>query len=299
MKKSGTIYKVCKSIADKVFSLIALISPTMLSKIRYRMNMGKKLNLSAPEEFNEKLMWLKLNTYYMNPLVEQCADKVRVREYVIDRGCRETLIDNIGIYEKPEDIPWGELPEQFVLKCNHGAGYNILCCDKQKLNIDETCRQLRKWMKMDYSLPYAEMQYHRIKPLILCEKYLTPESGEVPDDYKVYCFDGKAECIMVCQGRDTGECRYYFFDREWNWLKWNRSAMDYQTVDCKKPVCLDRLLYYAETLSKGFPFVRMDFYVMGEKVFFGEMTFTPCGCVDQAYTEIGNRELSRRLVLPI
>ena len=295
LRKNKFIYNTYMCIKENFLCLLSLFSPAAVSRIRYRQIIGKRLDLEHPKEFNEKLMWLKLNVYNKNPLVAQCADKVRVRDYVRSLGCEEILVDKIGVYEKTEMIPWEKLPRQFVLKCNHGAGYNIICTDKQELDVPETCRKLNRWLKTDYSLKYAEVQYHKIKPLILCEKFIQPEHGNVPDDYKVYCFDGKAECIMVCQERDRGDCKFYFFDRDWNWLKWNISSEKLLSADCKKPECLDKLLFYAEKLSKGFPFVRMDFYVAESRVYFGEMTFTPCACLDQAYTELGNRELSRRL----
>lgn len=295
LKRIKILYSSYIFLKDHVLCFISHFSPVLVSKIRYRQIVGKKLDLKHPKEFNEKLMWLKLHTYYKNPLIVQCADKVRVREYVRDCGCQEILTDIIGVYDKPEKIPWDTLPDKFVLKCNHGSGYNIVCSDKQKLDLQKTVKQLRKWLRTDYSLSYAEVQYHDIKPLILCEKFLEPEHGDVPDDYKVYCLNGKAECIMVCQGRDSGSCRFYFFDREWNWLKWSIGTEKMQSVNCRKPECLEKLLYYAEKLSKGFPFVRMDFYIIGTQIFFGEMTFTPCACLDTDYTELGNRELSKRL----
>lgn len=297
IKKNKWLYVRLVAVRECIIKRLTYLSPKLVSKIRYKQSLGRKLNLKNPQEFNEKLMWLKLNTYYKNSLVTKCADKVRVREYVEKCGCKEILIDCIGIYKNAGEIPWEKLPQQFVLKCNHGASYNIICTDKSKLDIKKADEKLSRWLKIDYSLFYAEMQYHDIKPCIICEKYLKPVKGELPDDYKVYCFHGKAECIMVCRERENGSTKFYFFDPEWNWLKWDvHTTVEFEN-DIKCPECLRELLEYAEKLSKNFPFVRVDFYVLEDKIYFGEMTFTPYGCTDPDYTEIGNRELSKRLQL--
>lgn len=297
IKKHRHLYEALMAFKNWIISYLTYVSPMLVSKIRYRESLRRKLDLKNPQEFNEKLMWLKLNKYDRNPLVIQCADKVRVRKYVEYCGCKEILIECLGIYKNVEEILWDELPRQFVLKCNHGAGYNIICEDKNKLNQREAKKKLSKWLKQDYSRFCAEMQYHYIKPLIICERYLKPVDGFLPDDYKVYCFQGRAECIMVCKERETGTNKYYFFDREWNWLKWNVGVLEGAGNNIERPECLEQLLLYAEKLSKEFPFVRVDFYVLNERIYFGEMTFTPCGCADSGYTKLGNQELSRRLKL--
>lgn len=298
ISQASFIRKIYYSFMDWSMKRLTPFSPTAVSKIRYKQALGKWPNLKNPTEFNEKLIWLKLNTYYKNPLVCQCADKVKVRDYVKKLGCSEILIDCLGIYETPSDIPWEALPKQFVLKCNHGSGYNIVCSDKNTLDIKETEKKLNAWLKEDYSLSFAEMQYHNIKPLIICEKYLQPASGFLPDDYKVYCYNGKAEYIMLCTERETGHCKYFLFDREWTLLKWILSTLHENKKTFAKPACLKSLLSYAEKLSAGFPFVRMDFYVMEDNVYFGEMTFTPLAGTDSDYTPEGNQALSDKIILP-
>ena len=109
---------------------LSTISPTLCSKLLYYRAFRRKLDLQHPQTLNEKLMWLKLNEYEKDPLVVQCADKYRVRDYVKAMGCGEILNELYGVYERPEDIPWDKLPQRFVLKCNHGCGYNILCRDR-------------------------------------------------------------------------------------------------------------------------------------------------------------------------
>lgn len=298
IKEHVILYKYYKTFKEYLIGKLSLVSPTMVSKIRYKNNFGRALDLKNPREFNEKLQWLKLKKYQHDPLVIQCADKVRVREYVQDCGCEEILIDCLGVYDQVEDIPWERLPEKFVLKCNHGAGYNIVCEDKSKLDISRTKKQLKKWLKDDYSLTYAEMHYHQIKPKIICEKFVQPKNGTLPDDYKVFCFYGEAFCTMLCKEREQGEhCKFYFFDKDWKFQPWDLSTAEERNVSIEKPKQYHKMLDYAEKLSKGFPFVRIDLYVLEDRIYFGEMTFTPCGCLDRDLTLEGNKALSDKIII--
>ena len=298
IKEHVIVYKYYAAFKEYLMGRLSLISPTIVSKIRYKNNFGRALNLENPTEFNEKLQWLKLKRYQNDPLVIQCADKVRVREYVEQCGCGEMLIECLGVYEDPECIPWEQLPEQFVLKCNHGAGYNIVCNDKSSLDIEAAKKQLKEWLKDDYSLTYAEMHYHQIKRKIICEKYIQPEDGILPDDYKVYCFNGEAFCTMLCKEREQEEnCKYYFFDKECNFKPWDSSTADLKDVRIEKPKQFEKMIAYAEKISKAFPFVRVDLYVMEDRIYFGEMTFTPCGCLDRDLTPEGNAVLSEKIVI--
>ena len=129
-----------RGIEQAYYALLTIISPTLNTKVRYKKAFHKKLNLKNPTTFNEKLLWLKLKNYIKNPLVIQCADKYAVRDYIKDCGYEDSLNELIGAWEKPSDIPWNELPEQFVLKWNFGAGMNIICKDKSKLDIDQTVK---------------------------------------------------------------------------------------------------------------------------------------------------------------
>lgn len=301
IKEHVPFYRYFASGKTFLMNRLSLLSPTLVSKIYYKQKFGRPLDLENPKEFNEKLQWLKLKRYQNNPLVIQCADKVKVREYVETCGCAEILIECIGVYTNEEEIPWEQLPEQFVLKCNHGAGYNIICPDKSKLDVEEAKKQLKIWLKEDYSLPYAEMHYHKIPRRIICEKYIQPEDGIVPDDYKVFCFDGNANYIMLCREREHhGEeesCKYYFFDKAWNFYPWDKSTSGETNVCIKKPEQIDKMLEYAAVLSKGFPFVRVDFYVMNDRIYFGEMTFTPCGCLDGDLSPEANKIFSEQIVI--
>lgn len=275
-----------KNIVKKILILISRISLTLNSRVLYFIKLKKILHLKAPRTFNEKLMWLKLNLYKENDLITQCVDKYSVRDYIKKCGCEELLNNLIAVYNSPEEIDFSKLPNQFVLKCNHGAGYNIICKNKTTLNIEATKKKLKKWLNEDYWAMYSELQYKNINRKIVCEKYLESNNYDSLEDYKVYCFNGKPEFVMVCVGRNTGKTKYYFMDNNWKIMKINKLGLE--TPDdfyIPKPKSIDKMFEYAEKLSQPFKFVRVDFYECDGKVIFGELTFTPSACVDTNYTK--------------
>lgn len=266
-------------------SIVTLISPTLNTKLVYYLNFKKRIDLKNPKTLDEKIQYLKLHDYYKNPLISQCADKYAVREYLKDCGCEEIINELYGAYDKVEDIPWDDLPKQFVLKWNFGCGQNIICFDKSKLDIEDAIKKLKKWYRIrnTFYLPTSEMQYRGITPKIVCEKLIETENGALPTDYKFYCFEGKADCVLVCFGRqsDGHGAKYYFFDRDWNLKRYNKAGKEApEGFTIPKPENIDLLFDYAEKISKPFPFVRADFYLEKGIVTFGELTFTPNGGFD-------------------
>lgn len=261
------------------------ISPTLYSKYLFRRILGKRLDLKNPRGMNEKLMWLKLYRYADDPLVAQCADKYAVRQYVEACGCGDTLNEIYGAWEKAEDIPWDELPDAFVLKCNHGCGYNLICPDKAACDRGRISRMLENWIREDYWLSLGELHYRHIPKRIICEKFL----GEKLIDYKIYCFHGAPKFVMVCIGRDSGlpshsgceEPRFYFFNEHWELCRLTRDGRKApEGFTVPKPQNLDSMLSVAAKLSEPFPFVRVDLYDIAGQIVFGELTFTPSGALD-------------------
>lgn len=282
--------KLFDHINEKLWSVVTLLSPELNTRLRYFKTFGKRLNLKNPTTFNEKIMWLKLKRYMYNPLIIQCADKYRVREYISGCGCGNILNGMIGVYDSPDDINWDELPERFALKWNFGAKMNYFCLDKSKLNKNEVLKQLKEWGKSKYWLLSSEMQYKFAPKKIICEELLGTDSAsagewEAPEDYKVYCFNGVPKYVMVCIGRKAGhKPKFYFFDANWKLARINndgKNAPEGFTIE--KPSCVDALLQYAEKLAKPFPFVRADFYIVDDKIYFGELTFTPAAGLDKGY----------------
>ena len=276
---------------NKYIYFLSKYSPKTASKILFNKNQSKKLDLKNPKTFNEKLMYLKLNDYYDNELVTICVDKYRVREYIQKKGCNEILNELIGVYDNTDEIDFKKLPQKFVLKCNHGCGYNIICDNKKRLNIEETKEKLNTWMKEEYWRKYAETNYKNVEKKIICEKYLDTDAGFLPNDYKIYCFNGEPKLILVCTDR-AKKTKLCFFDLDWNKLDIGSFESD---AKIEKPKSLDKMIEYSKKLCVDFPFVRIDFYEYKEKPIFGEMTFSPAGCIAKYYTEEGLEELGNML----
>lgn len=276
--KNNVLYRSIKKIYEKIISFLSVLSPVLATKVLYFKFFHKRLDLNNPRTLNEKILWLKLNTYNHNPLVTQCADKYRVREYIKSTGCGAILNELYAVWDTPDEIIWDSLPDRFVLKCNHGCGYNIICPDKKKLDTKVAHKQLKAWLKEDYWKLKAEVNYKAIEKKIICEKFIDGENQERLNDYKVYCFNGKAQCVLVCTNKDR---KFYFYDRDWNLLRINPDSKNApESFSLKKPNRIDQVFRYAEILSEPFPFVRVDFYVENEVIIFGEMTFTPAAGLD-------------------
>ncbi len=288
-------------IWDVLMKSLTLISPTLNTKIQYYKCFHRRLDLRNPQTSNEKVLWLKLNTYYKNPLVTQCADKYEVRKYVEAKGLKDILNPIIGVYDKPEEIDWSKLPQKFVLKSNYFCSYNIICTDKDMLDKDAAIKEMHKWFKSTGHLFASEMQYAGIKRRIICEQYIETEDGDAPADYKIYCCNGKPTYIMVCIGRTKSQKpKFYYFDV-------NGELQREMTIDglnaptdfhYDKPIGWDNMLHAAEILSAPFPFVRADFYVEKGQVIFGELTFTPAMGLDTAKQVIADNIIGSLIQLP-
>jgi hypothetical protein len=168
------------------------------------------------------------------------------------------------------------------------------------MDAGEAKKNLDAWLKADFSKAYGEIHYARIKPRILCEAYLGGRNGNLPDDYKVFCFHGKAHFTMVCTERKLNGygATYEYYDREWGHkLPYSKSATHTDRM-LPRPEAYDEMIHAADILSKPFPFVRMDFYCINGNAIIGEMTFTPAGCIDTGYTDAAQRSMGEWIKLP-
>jgi len=292
------ILKACyHGVARAMTGGLYAISPVLLARLRYLSKWHRLPDLAEPRLFDEKLLWLML--YWHHPLKTQCADKYLVRSYVKEHGLEDVLPRLYGVFQDSSEIDLARLPERFILKCTHGCKCNVYCRDKKSFDATAATRSLDSWLEADFSKVFGEVHYSPIKPRIICEEFLEDGGGELPADYKVYCFHGKAHCTLVCSGRTmNGTANYDFYDREWQRkLPYARSSL---AVDrrIKKPAAYEEMIEAAEQLSQPFPFVRADFYSIKGRAVFGELTFTPCGCIDKDYTEIAERVLGSLIKLP-
>lgn len=291
LKKSQALTTIHGTIHQWICCGATMISPKLNTIIRFRETYGRSPDLENPKTLNEKVLWLKLNRYMNDPLVIKCADKYKVREYVKEAGYEHLLNSLIGVYDAPEEIPWDELPDRFVIKWNFGVGFNVICRDKGKLDIPATVKKLKKWEKEKAWLPYSEMQYKYAPKKLICETFMEDKAnGKSLSDYKVYCFHGEPVEILVMN--DRGETlKRELFDINWKRLK-NPKGKLAPLVETPRPKCLEELLEAARALSAPFPFVRCDFYVVNDRAVFGEMTFTPAAGIRFAYTDVHGKELT-------
>lgn len=244
------------------------------SGVMYRGIFKREMSWDNPIEFNEKIHWLKINTYNNNPLITQCVDKYKVRDYIIPKDivkCAELY----GVYDSPEQIEWDKLPDRFVIKCNHGCGYNILCNDKSTLDKKETKKQLRAWLKEDYWKEYAEIQYKYVEKKIIVEEYL----GDDIPTYKFYCFNGVPKVLYVSNmGEDGDKDKYIdYFDMDGNNLHIQLTTHPNAPYDIALPTNMDKLVEASRKLSADFPFVRVDLYDVNGEIYLSELTFIPTG----------------------
>lgn len=234
----------------------------------FNASMGYNLDLQNPKTFNEKLQRLKL--YNRKPEYTTMVDKYKVRNYIADKIGEEYLIPLIGVWDDPDDIDFDSLPNQFVLKCNHNSGLGMcICKDKSKLDINNVKKGLQKGLEQDYYLTGREWPYKNVFRKIICEKYL----GDNPKDYKFFCFNGKVHYVLVCSDR-FNNLKETFFDLNWDIAPFKRPGIDIDNY-IKKPHNLENMIDLAEILSKDIPFLRVDFYEVENKIYFGELTFYP------------------------
>lgn len=261
-----------------IFSIYKLLSYVIddktYIKIQYKIKLGKKLNVDNPKTLNEKLQWLKLN--YKNNLMVQCADKYAVREYVKNKGLENILIKQIGIYDNADEIDFNKLPNEFIIKLANGSGFNYICFDKSKFNSSRIKRYLKGVSHVNPYYYSREWPYLKIKNRIICEQLLKEVTGEVPSDYKIFCFHGEPKLIQVDIGRYTNH-RQNFYDTNWNLLNLSQGYSNDTQYILPKSVYLNSMLDIARKLSEDFPFVRVDLYLINNKVYFGECTFFPWG----------------------
>lgn len=261
----------------------------------YAVIMNEKADLKKPVLFTEKIQWLILhdNTEQKAEL----ADKYLVRNWIAKKIGEKYLIPIIGVWDNFDDIDFNKLPDQFVLKCNHGSGYNYVIKDKEKLDYIKVKTTFQNWMKINFAFSRTlELQYANIPRKIIAEEYIEQLDGNLLD-YKVHCFMGEPKYIQVIGDRDlvqhTGA--QTIFDCMWNEQTW--SFADYpkfsRRIDC--PLILDEMLDMSRKLSKEFVYVRIDFYIIENKLKFGEMTFTPASGLYRYDNKVWSREENRML----
>lgn len=229
-------------------------------------------NLRNPSTFSEKLQWLKLNL--RDDRMTICADKYLVRGYLEKLGYRSILSKSINTIDNIKDLDINNLPNRFVIKATHGSGWNLIVKDKTKVNWWIWKKIMNIWLHDNIYWPGREWPYKNMKPRLIIEEYLEDKSGLLMD-YKIFCFNGKAHFTQANKGRGTKDHAQNFYDNHWKILPFGKDLLPRPDINIEAPVNFEEMKKIAEKLAQPFPFVRVDFYEVNDKIVFGEMTFYP------------------------
>lgn len=273
-----------------LFSFSKLIPDKLYLKLKYRSKTGKKLDFKNPKTFNEKLQWLKL--YDRKDIYTTMVDKSEAKKYVADIIGKEYIIPTIGVYDKFEDIDFKELPKQFVIKCTHDSGGLVICKNKDQLDIDEAREKITDCLKKNYYWRGREWPYKNVRPRILVEKYMEDKSSKTMRDYKFFCFDGKPEIMYLSEGLENHKtARMSFYDMNMHLVDCRRS--DYRPLEYipERPKNFEKMKEFSAILSEDIPHLRVDWYEINGKLYFGELTFTTCSGIIPFADENWDRRL--------
>lgn len=262
-----------------IYKIAYMIKPRYSADLMYYRAFKKRLNLTNPATLIEKITWLQFNTD--TSLWTLCADKYRVREYVKSKGLEHILTKLYGVWENVDDIDFSELPKKFVLKANNGCGTVMAIHNNSELNISDIKKKLKQWIKKPYGYSAAQFHYLPIKRCIIAEQLLEENnyykaiSPHSLVDYKIWCFNGEPECVMVIFDRSPGYTQQAVYDLEWNDISPKvYASLCYYQKPLPKPRNFDKMLDYARVLSKDFIQVRVDLYNIDGKIYFGELTMS-------------------------
>ena len=263
----------------------------------YKLRLGRPLDLSNPKTFNEKLQWLKL--YDRRSVYTNMVDKYEVKRIVADRIGEEYIIPTLGVWNSFDEIDFDTLPEQFVLKCTHDSGGLAICRDKSKFDVDSAKQKIEKSLNRNYYYYGREWPYKDVKPRIIAEQYMEDTETAELRDYKFFCFDGEVKALFIASDRykEGEETKFDFFDADFNHLPFCQGHPN-ADVPPKKPVCYDEMIMLAKKLSQGVPQVRIDFYEVDGRVYFGEFTLFHYSGTVPFVPEIWDQAFGEWITLP-
>lgn len=241
----------------------------LFCKWKFELVLGYKPNFREPSTFNEKINYLKL--YATDSSMARYVDKFEVRSYIEEKIGSQYLVPLIAKYDSVEDITWQNLPNRFVLKCSSGSGGNVICKNKVELDIKKEKEKLKYYCNYNYYYVNRERQYKNIKPCIVCEEFIS-DTDITPDDYKVYCFSGKARLLEFHIDRFAVKehlCDYY--DELLNKLdfRWGTKPSN---IELPYKDMAKKIIELSELIAKDFLHARVDWYVVANKIYFGEIT---------------------------
>lgn len=285
-----------KKLVLPILTLVTWLNPIIpatMIQIRHFLRMGRFAKLRKPQDLNEKILWLTLHSDTKE--WSRLADKYEVRGFVKECELEEILVKLYGLYNSMEEVEFNKLPNAFVLKPTHGSGDVVVVKDKSKVNLEEVKNKIQKGLDENICTSAAELHYTRIPHRVVAEELLVndPLSAKYSStliDYKIWCFNGRAEYIWVCMNRfvknkDGAEVMTY--DRAWNaHPEYCRVTPDFSLAEpMPRPNGYEHMLQVAEKLAENFPVVRVDLYNLNGKIYFGEMTFTSYGAIMDFYSD--------------
>jgi len=264
---------------------------------KYRAELGREPNLDNPATYTEKTLWL--NLMYRDPRWVICADKYAVREWVRERVSEEILVPLLGVYDDADDIDIESLPDAFVIKATHGSGWNLIVPDKRDLDWVEAKRSLQDWLSRSYYAHKREWQYRDMPHRLIVEEFLADEDGGIPSQYQFFCFrQGDEQTILVqVDFEELTNHRRDYYDLDWKRLPFT-SRVPNSEREAPRPDRLEDMLEMVRRLSEDFPFVRVDLYLVEDRIYFGELTFTSGGGMSSFEPEEWDRRLGDLIELP-
>lgn len=282
---------------------LSFLPDKLYLSLRYRFLMGCWIDWKNPQSFMEKIQWLKL--YDRRSIYTTMVDKYSAKEYVASIIGDEYIIPNLGIWDTPNNIDWDSLPDQFVLKTTHGGGSCgvIICKDKSLFDREKAIDKLNKSLGLDIYTSFREWPYKNVPRRIIAEQYISPSSSVITSDladYKFFCFNGEPKYCQVIRNRSELET-IDFYDMDWNHQEFvglNPVAKNgFEPVP--RPICLNVMCEICRKLSKDIPFLRVDLYLIDNKIYFGELTFYPASGIGSFTPREWQYKLGALIDLPI
>lgn len=237
-------------------------------QLNYFAHFHKFANLKSPKSYNEKINWLKLHDH--NPIYTKLVDKYEVKSIIAQLIGEDYIIPTIGVWDHFDDIEFERLPNQFVLKCTHDSEGIVIVKDKTKLDLQTAKQKLENSLKQNFYYIGREWPYKNVKPRIIAEKYMEDHLDGELRDYKFFCFDGEPKALFIATDRSINKVKFDYYDLDFNHLDIKQKYPNAGMV--RKPVTFDKMIELSKTISKGYPHVRLDFYEVDGKLYFGEFT---------------------------
>lgn len=303
MSKITTAIKLLKHnrgefLASILMHLNFLFPDKLYLSLLFRFKMGYWMDWKNPKTFSEKLQWLKL--YDRKPEYTTMVDKYAVKEYVASIIGEEYIIPTIGVWDRPEDIDWDSLPQKFVLKTTHGGGGSgvVICKDKATFDNTAAIKKLKKSSGKCIYKSLREWPYKNVPKRIIAEQYLLLEGNNELNDYKFFCFNGKVKFFKIDFDRFT-EHRANYYSLDGKLLEFGEKAYPIRfDIEVDFPKSFNQMILIAEKLSVGLQFLRVDFYDVNNRIYFGELTFYPSSGIKEFTSIEWNKKLGYMLKLP-